>query len=277
MIATRMENAVQVRTFLRNPEPKEKHSMTQCLIALGGNIDVSEAVFREAMRRLERPGIAVRQLSRPVVTRPVGSAAGQEYVNAAALLECSLAPALLLKTLHEVEDSFGRERTIHWGPRTLDLDLCLFGAEIIDGPTLVVPHPAMWYRRFVLDPAVEVARSMTHPILRQTIEELRNAAMARPLRIEVASGTRSEDEIVSIVEHLKANVDDLREVQFVLADESSPVDSNVFARLLLECGEEQIKTFRQPPNESCRQIRLQSETVSELEQHVRQFFVAVLG
>ena len=92
--------------------------MTQCLIALGGNINASQAVFLEAMRRLERPEIVVKQLSRPFVTRPVGSAAGQEYVNAAAVLECSLESVTLLNTLHEVEDSFGRERTVHWGPRT---------------------------------------------------------------------------------------------------------------------------------------------------------------
>ena len=77
--------------------------MTQCLIALGGNINASEAVFHEAMQRLERPGLVVEQLSRPFVTRPVGSAAGEEYVNAAAVLECSLAPMSLLKTLHEVD------------------------------------------------------------------------------------------------------------------------------------------------------------------------------
>jgi 2-amino-4-hydroxy-6-hydroxymethyldihydropteridine diphosphokinase len=218
--------------------------MARCLIALGGNINASEAVFADAMQRLERPGLVVEQLSRPFVTRPVGSAAGEEYVNAAAVLECTLAPMSLLKALHEVEDSFGRKRTIHWGPRTLDLDLCLFGDEVIESPALVVPHPAMWYRRFVLDPAVAVAGSMTHPILKQTIEELRKAAMARPLRIEVASGTGSNDEIVSMIEHLKAKDADLREVRFAIVAESSPADSNVFARLLLEYGDEHCRSVQ---------------------------------
>ena len=251
--------------------------MTQCLIALGGNINASEAVFVEAMQRLERPGLIVEQMSRPFVTRPVGSAAGEEYVNAAAVLECTLAPMSLLKTLHEVENYFGRERTVHWGPRTLDLDLCLFGNEVIESPTLVVPHPAMWYRRFVLDPAEQVAGPMMHPILRQSIEELREAAIVRPLRIEVSSGTLSDSETASMVERLKAKGDVLREVQIAIVGESWPVDANVFARLLIEHGEEDHRTRRQPPNESGRQIRLQSDLAEDREEQLRQFFVAALG
>ena len=223
--------------------------MTQCLIALGGNINASEAVFVEAIQRLERPGLVVEQLSGPFVTRPVGSAAGEEYVNAAAVLECTLSPMSLLKALHEVEDGFGRERTIHWGPRTLDLDLCLYGNEVIESESLVVPHPAMWYRRFVLDPAVEVADSMRHPILMQTMDELKGAAMARPLRIEVSSATQSDDELMMIVKQLQAKNDGLREVDISLAAVSSSVNSNVFARLMIETAHDEVKARRQPANE----------------------------
>lgn len=251
--------------------------MTRCLIALGGNINASEAVFREAMQRLERPGLVVEQLSRPFVTRPVGTAAGQEYVNAAAVLESSLAPMSLLKTLHEVEDGFGRERTIHWGPRTLDLDLCLYGDDVIESESLVVPHPAMWYRRFVLDPAVEVAGSIRHPILGQTIGELRNAAMARPLRIEVSSATHSGEELMSVIEKLRAKNDGLREVDFSQSAVSSPLNSNVFARLIIEMADDDARARRQPANESCRQIRFRCASMEDLEQQVLQFVVAALG
>ena len=251
--------------------------MTQCLIALGGNINASEAVFHEAMQRLERPGLVVEQLSRPFVTRPVGSAAGEEYVNAAAVLECSLAPMSLLKTLHEVEDGFGRERSIHWGPRTLDLDLCLYGDNVIESESLVVPHPAMWYRRFVLDPAAEVAGSMRHPILRQTMNELKDAAMVRPLRIEVTSATQSDDELVMVINQLQAKNDGLREVDFSLAALSSPVNSNVFARLIIETAQDDVPARRQPANESCRQIRVQCASMEDLEQQMQQFIVAALG
>jgi 2-amino-4-hydroxy-6-hydroxymethyldihydropteridine diphosphokinase len=251
--------------------------MTRCLIALGGNINASEAVFREAMQRLERPGLVVEQLSRPLVTRPVGSAAGEEYVNAAAALECTLTPMSLLKTLHEVEDGFGRTRTIHWGPRTLDLDLCLYGDEVIDSPSLVIPHPAMWYRRFVLDPAVEVAGSMRHPILRQTMDELKDAAMVRPLRIEVTSATQSCDELVMVINQLQTKNDGLREVDFSLSAFTSPLNSNVFASLIIETVLDDVKTRRQPANELCRQIRFLCTSMEDLEQQLQQFFVAALG
>lgn len=275
--ATRTERAAAERTFLRNLDTDEEFRMTQCLIALGGNINTSEAVFMDAMQRLERPGIVVEQLSRAFITRPVGTAAGQEYVNGAAVLECSLGPETLLNTLHEVENLFGRERTIHWGPRTLDLDLCLFGNEVIDSPSLVVPHPAMWYRRFVLDPAVEVAGSMRHPILGQTMDELREAIIIRPLRIEVSTGSLSDSEIASTLERFKAKSDVLREVRFTVVGESSPVGASVFARLLIEHCEEDRGTRRQPQNESGRQIRLQSDLATDREEQLRQFFVAALG
>ena len=251
--------------------------MARCLIALGGNINASEAVFVEAMQRLERPGLVVEQLSRPFVTRPVGSAAGEEYVNAAAVLECTLAPMLLLKALHEVEDGFGRERTIHWGPRTLDLDLCLFGDEVIESELLVVPHPAMWYRRFVLDPAVEVAGTMMHPILRQTLDELKTAAMTRPLRIEVSSATQSDDDLMTVMKQLQAKNDGLGEVDISLSALSSPLTSNVFARLLIEPAHDEMKVRRQPANELRRQIRFQCASAKDIEQQLQQFVVAVLG
>ena len=251
--------------------------MTRCLIALGGNINASEAVFREAMKRLERPGLVVEQLSRPFVTRPVGSAAGEEYVNAAAVLECTLAPTLLLKALHEVEDGFGRERTIHWGPRTLDLDLCLYGDEVIESASLVVPHPAMWYRRFVLDPAVEVAGWMRHPILKQTMDELKDASMARPLRMEVASATQSDDELMKIIKQLQEKNDGLREVDISLSAVSSSVNSNVFARLMIETAHDDVGTRRQPANELSRQVRFHCASAEDIEQQLQQFVVAVLG
>lgn len=277
MFATRTEPAVSDRTFLRNSEPDEGQRMTRCLIALGGNINASEAVFREAMQRLERPGLVVEQLSRPFVTRPVGSAAGEEYVNAAAVLESSLAPMALLRTLHEVENDFGRERTIHWGPRTLDLDLCLYGDQVIESESLVVPHPAMWYRRFVLDPAVEVAGAMKHPILGQTVDELKGDAMVRPLRIEVSSAAQSDDELMEVIQQLQGKNHGLRDVDFSLSVLSSPLRSTVFARLILETGHLDATARRQPANELHRQVRIQCASAAGLEQQVQHFFMAALG
>jgi 2-amino-4-hydroxy-6-hydroxymethyldihydropteridine diphosphokinase len=160
--------------------------MTRCLIALGGNIGVSEAVFEAAMSQLQRPGIDLIRVAKTLKTRPVGASAGEEFLNTAATLETSLDPQELLSALHEVENAFGRTRTIHWGPRTLDLDLCLFGDEIIDSNLLVIPHPAMWYRRFVIDPALDVAAEMQHPLLRQSIRELHRELHQCPLKIAIS-------------------------------------------------------------------------------------------
>ena len=109
------------------------------------------------------------------------------------------------------------------------------------------------------------------------MEELREAAIVRPLRIEVSSGTLSDSEMASMVERLEGKGDVIREVQIVVVAESSSVDANVFARLLISHGEEDRRTRRQPPNESYRQIRFHSDSVGSLEQEVNQFFAAVLG
>ena len=168
--------------------------MPTCLIALGSNVNASEEVFRKAMQELQRCGAKTLAISRIVTTRPVGTQAGSLYLNAAATVESHLTPIDLLRALHQVESAFGRTRDVHWGPRTLDLDLLLYGEERIDQPDLVVPHPAMWYRRFVLDPLVELIPDVVHPVFRQTIQQLRERLLQRPLpvcTITRTSGSRS--------------------------------------------------------------------------------------
>jgi 2-amino-4-hydroxy-6-hydroxymethyldihydropteridine diphosphokinase len=110
-------------------------------------------------------------------------------LNAAAELETSLAPLKLLDKLQAVEGDLGRTRSRHWGPRTLDLDLVFWESQIINLPRLVVPHPAAWYRRFVLDPLAEVAPRLVHPVKLVDICTLRERLLARPLRVSFAGGT----------------------------------------------------------------------------------------
>jgi 2-amino-4-hydroxy-6-hydroxymethyldihydropteridine diphosphokinase len=86
------------------------------------------------------------------------------FLNAVALLETDLEPLSLLHVLQEIETRFGRERTVRWGERTLDLDLLLFDNRIIDTPELCLPHPRMRTRRFVLEPLVEVAPGAVDPV-----------------------------------------------------------------------------------------------------------------
>jgi 2-amino-4-hydroxy-6-hydroxymethyldihydropteridine diphosphokinase len=143
-------------------------------IALGSNLGDRRGLLEGAVAALvATPGVAVKKISSFHETEPVGGPAGQGlFLNAAAVLETTLDPLRLLNVLHEIEQSFGRTRTVHWGERTLDLDLLLFDDQIIDTPELTIPHPRMSVRRFVLEPLAEIAPGVVDPVTNRTIAEL---------------------------------------------------------------------------------------------------------
>ncbi len=114
----------------------------------------------------------MRQASSFIETEPVGGPPQGPYINAAAELRTILSPRALLEALLEVEDELGRVRSVHWGPRKVDLDLLLYEEQIIDEPGLQVPHPHMHKRQFVLDPLSEIAPEAVHPVLGKTVREL---------------------------------------------------------------------------------------------------------
>jgi 2-amino-4-hydroxy-6-hydroxymethyldihydropteridine diphosphokinase len=169
--------------------------MTTGVIGLGGNVgNVPQTIVGALQALSQSPGIKVERWSSLYQTDPVGAAAGGRFTNAAALLETTLTARELLERLLSVENGFGRERTIAWGPRTLDLDLLFFGDEVIDDPPVLhVPHSGCWYRRFVLDPLCELIPDFVHPKKQQTIAQLRERLLARPLRVEVLDLARSTD------------------------------------------------------------------------------------
>lgn len=154
------------------------------VIALGGNLGDVQAIGEVALSQLnETPGLEVQRSSRWYSTEPVGCEG--RFLNSAALLLSELTPLQLLDRLQEIETSLGRVRTGRWTPRTLDLDIVLFGSWQVDHSRLIVPHPAAWHRRFVLDPACEIASEMGHPALGLTLGQLRERLLPRPL---LASG-----------------------------------------------------------------------------------------
>ncbi|MCG6155090.1 2-amino-4-hydroxy-6-hydroxymethyldihydropteridine diphosphokinase [Rubinisphaera margarita] len=155
-------------------------------LALGGNLGDTVALLQTASRLLdEHPEIGVLNVSRNYTTSPVGAAAGSRFVNSAILIETSLAAEALLDVCQRIEHEAGRVREIHWGPRTLDIDLIFFGSEILETERLIIPHPACWYRRFVLDPLCDVAAGLRHPVLNQTFAQLRDRLRRRPLTVSL--------------------------------------------------------------------------------------------
>lgn len=164
--------------------------MPRCLVALGGNVGPVEQTFDKALEILAASdGIAVGRASATHRTPAVGEAAGSDFVNAAVEIETAMNGPALLKRLQSLERQFGRRREVRWGPRPLDLDLIFYGDQIIDRPELQIPHPACWYRRFVLDPLVEIAADFVHPTKRVTVVELRERLLQRPLPVALAGST----------------------------------------------------------------------------------------
>ncbi|MEZ5941346.1 MAG: 2-amino-4-hydroxy-6-hydroxymethyldihydropteridine diphosphokinase [Planctomycetaceae bacterium] len=157
--------------------------MVESIIAFGGNIGDVRQTFRKAIERLDNaPHTRVVRQSSLYDTTPVGSKAGERYLNAAVRIETELGPGQLLVVLQEIEESLGRHRTYHWAPRTLDLDLISYGQKHVLERDLIVPHPAMWYRRFVLDPVCEIAPDCYHPVLNRTFRDLLVDLHHRPIK-----------------------------------------------------------------------------------------------
>ncbi len=148
--------------------------MPRCLISLGSNVGERRATLDGAVTMLQRDNrLSGLTVSRWHETLPIGGPTGQPaFLNGAAAFDASLSPAKLLAVLQDIENQFGRTRDVRWGPRTLDLDLLLYGEETVDTPTLQVPHPRLAFRRFVLEPAAEVAGTMLHPRLWGSIDDL---------------------------------------------------------------------------------------------------------
>jgi 2-amino-4-hydroxy-6-hydroxymethyldihydropteridine diphosphokinase len=139
---------------------------TFAYIGLGANLGEREVAIAEALRRLDRDGeTSVLSSTVPIETEPVGYEDQPRFLNAAAKLATTRSPRALLELLLEIERVLGRVRGEgpRYGPRTIDLDLLLYGEETIEGPALQVPHPRLHERRFVLEPLAELDPALVVP------------------------------------------------------------------------------------------------------------------
>lgn len=138
--------------------------MQRVYIGLGSNLAEPEKQLRSALEAMDTiPATRLLRSSSFYRSAPVGPGEQPDYINAVAELETELAPLALLDRLQAIEAAHGRERSIRWGARTLDLDILLFGREQIDVPRLQVPHPRMAERNFVLLPLAELEPELQLP------------------------------------------------------------------------------------------------------------------
>jgi 2-amino-4-hydroxy-6-hydroxymethyldihydropteridine diphosphokinase len=141
-------------------------------VGLGSNLGDRRALLARGLRSLADSGFGVTRESSLYLTEPVDAPPQEWFVNAVVAGRTSLSPEELLAACLEVERALGRERTVYHGPRTLDLDILIYGDERRDGPTLTLPHPRLHERRFVLTPLCELAPDLRHPQLGLTMREL---------------------------------------------------------------------------------------------------------
>lgn len=148
--------------------------MATAYMGMGSNLGERSSLLKRSLELLQQKyPLSISTVSPLYETEPVGGPPQGLYLNACAAIETNLSPVLLLRAMQEVEIKLGRVRTRRWGPRTLDLDLLLYDTLIMQTPTLILPHPRMTERLFVLSPLSDIVPDLVIPGTRQTVSEFK--------------------------------------------------------------------------------------------------------
>ena len=159
-------------------------------LSLGSNVGNRQANLEQAITQLANLGAVVRR-SAFYETEPMEVTDQPWFLNCAVELETELMPKQFIAAVLDVERSMGRKRTKKKGPRTIDIDVILFGKSIVEMKGLTVPHPAMHLRRFVLEPMVEIAPEVRHPVFKRSMRELRDALPAGSGQVKKTSSAQA--------------------------------------------------------------------------------------
>lgn len=151
--------------------------MARVFVGLGSNQGDRREHLSHALKALSaEPAIRLARVAPIVETEPAGGPPQGPYLNTVVELETRLTPLDLLSALKAIETRLGRKpEPDRWGPRPIDLDILLYEDQVIDSPSLTIPHSRMHERQFVLEPLVQIAPDLVHPILKQSISELLKA------------------------------------------------------------------------------------------------------
>jgi 2-amino-4-hydroxy-6-hydroxymethyldihydropteridine diphosphokinase len=151
-------------------------------LSLGSNLGDRRANLARAVQLLNASGVRVLRVSSIFETEPMYLVAQPRFLNQVVEAETALFPRQLLSTARGIEKTVGRKPGTQNGPRVIDIDIVLFAKSVLNFPGLVVPHPRMAERRFVLEPLAELAPDLRHPVTRRTVREMLAQVMDQSVR-----------------------------------------------------------------------------------------------
>lgn len=146
--------------------------MLTVYIGIGSNLGDREENCLRAVKLLSEDGLIIRKQSSLYETEPWGLKDQPGFINMAIEAETGLEPLKLLELLKNIEKQMGRNESVRWGPRVIDLDILFYNALVMDTPEFRIPHPLMHERDFVLRPLAEIAPEKEHPVLKKTVREM---------------------------------------------------------------------------------------------------------